>query len=88
VPDVVLDHNLSERFECRFSTVRIERSPSIMLQGMEGCVLGVWIAHGEGLHYVTVETLITAYVTIQHYNLENYVNLCHCETIKRHMNIS
>jgi phosphoribosylformylglycinamidine (FGAM) synthase-like amidotransferase family enzyme len=49
VPDVVLDHNLSERFECRFSTVRIERSPSIMLQGMEGCVLGVWVAHGEGL---------------------------------------
>jgi hypothetical protein len=25
-----------------------------MLQGMEGCVLGVWIAHGEGLHSVTV----------------------------------
>jgi len=49
IPDVVLDHNLSERFECRFSTVRIERSPSIMLQGMEGCVLGVWVAHGEGL---------------------------------------
>ena len=49
VPDVVLDHNLSERFECRFSTVRIDRSPSIMLQGMEGCVLGVWVAHGEGL---------------------------------------
>ncbi|PSN31568.1 Phosphoribosylformylglycinamidine synthase [Blattella germanica] len=48
VPDIVLDHNLSERFECRFSTVRIERTPSIMLRGMEGCVLGVWIAHGEG----------------------------------------
>lgn len=48
VPDVMLEHNLSERFECRFSTVRIERSPSIMLKGMEGCVLGVWIAHGEG----------------------------------------
>jgi len=49
IPDVVFDHNLSERYECRFSTVRIERSPSIMLQGMEGSVLGVWIAHGEGL---------------------------------------
>nr|CAD7462723.1 unnamed protein product [Timema tahoe] len=47
-PDVVLDHNLSERFECRFSTVRVEKSPAMMLQGMEGSVLGVWVAHGEG----------------------------------------
>ncbi|XP_078050163.1 phosphoribosylformylglycinamidine synthase [Augochlora pura] len=47
-PDVFLDHNLSERFECRWSTVRIDKSPSIMLKGMENSVLGVWIAHGEG----------------------------------------
>lgn len=47
-PDIYLDHNISERFECRWSTVRIERSPSIMLKGMEGSVLGVWVAHGEG----------------------------------------
>ncbi|XP_046748343.1 phosphoribosylformylglycinamidine synthase [Diprion similis] len=48
IPDVVLDHNNSERFECRWSTVKIENSPSIMLQGMEGSVFGVWVAHGEG----------------------------------------
>ncbi|XP_058807082.1 phosphoribosylformylglycinamidine synthase [Phymastichus coffea] len=47
-PDVVLDHNESERFECRWSTVKIEKSPAIMLQGMEGSIFGVWIAHGEG----------------------------------------
>ncbi|GLH08832.1 CLUMA_CG000196, isoform A [Gryllus bimaculatus] len=47
-PDIVLDHNVSERFECRFSTVRIESSPSIMLRGMEGSSFGVWVAHGEG----------------------------------------
>ncbi|XP_076754672.1 phosphoribosylformylglycinamidine synthase [Xylocopa sonorina] len=46
--DVFLDHNMSERFECRWSTVKIEKSPSIMLSGMENSVLGVWIAHGEG----------------------------------------
>jgi len=45
---VFLDTNKSERFECRFSTVKIENSPSIMLQGMQDSVLGVWIAHGEG----------------------------------------
>lgn len=47
-PDIYLDHNLSERFECRWSTVRIENSVSIMLKGMEGSVMGVWVAHGEG----------------------------------------
>ena len=47
-PDVALDHNSSDRYECRFSTVRIEKSPAIMFKGMEGSVLGVWVAHGEG----------------------------------------
>ncbi|CAH1958627.1 unnamed protein product [Acanthoscelides obtectus] len=47
-PDVVLEHNLSERFECRWSTVKIEKSKSIMLKGMEGSSFGVWVAHGEG----------------------------------------
>ncbi len=41
-------HNASGRFESRFATVRIEESPSIMLRGMEGSVLGIWVQHGEG----------------------------------------
>ncbi len=41
-------HNISSRFESRFSTVKILSSPSIMLAGMEDSVLGVWVAHGEG----------------------------------------
>jgi phosphoribosylformylglycinamidine synthase len=41
-------HNASGRFESRFSTVKISKSPSIMLKGMEGSELGVWVAHGEG----------------------------------------
>jgi phosphoribosylformylglycinamidine synthase len=40
--------NRSGRFESRFSTVSIISSPSIMFQGMEGSILGVWVAHGEG----------------------------------------
>ncbi len=44
-------HNKSGRFESRFSTVRILKSPSIMLQGMEQSVLGIWVAHGEGMAY-------------------------------------
>ncbi|CDP12877.1 unnamed protein product [Coffea canephora] len=41
-------HNESGRFECRFTSVRIEESPAIMFKGMEGSTLGVWAAHGEG----------------------------------------
>lgn len=40
--------NKSGRFESRFSTVSILESPAIMLQGMEGSTMGVWVAHGEG----------------------------------------
>jgi phosphoribosylformylglycinamidine synthase len=42
-------HNKSGRFESRFATVKILESTSIMMRDMEGSVLGVWIAHGEGL---------------------------------------
>lgn len=46
---VRLDHNDSGRFECRFVNVRIEtQTNSIMLDGMEDSVFGVWVAHGEG----------------------------------------
>ncbi len=51
-------HNSSGRFESRFTTVRIEKSPSIFLQDMEDSVLGVWVAHGEGhLHVPEPATL-------------------------------
>jgi phosphoribosylformylglycinamidine synthase len=43
--------NTSGRFESRFSTVTVLESPSIMLKGMEGSVLGIWVAHGEGRAY-------------------------------------
>ncbi|XP_037324944.2 phosphoribosylformylglycinamidine synthase [Pungitius pungitius] len=47
--DVVLTHNQSGRFESRFVSVGIQKSPSLWLSGMEGSALGVWVAHGEGL---------------------------------------
>jgi hypothetical protein len=67
------------------------KNPFIMLQGIERYVLGVWIAHGEGLHFVTVvvdvETLITIYRTTQPHSLGNDVNLHCCETLRFHVNI-
>jgi phosphoribosylformylglycinamidine synthase len=40
--------NRSERFEARLSLVAIEPSPSIFFRGMEGSVLPIAVAHGEG----------------------------------------
>ena len=40
--------NASGRFESRFVSVRIDESPAIMLRGMEGSTLGIWLQHGEG----------------------------------------
>ncbi|MBN2073215.1 MAG: phosphoribosylformylglycinamidine synthase [Actinobacteria bacterium] len=43
--------NPSGRLESRWVSVRINESPSIMLKGMEGSVIGIWINHGEGFFY-------------------------------------
>lgn len=45
-------HNLSGRFESRWTTVKVLPSNAIMLQGMEGLVFGIHVDHGEGyLHF-------------------------------------
>jgi phosphoribosylformylglycinamidine synthase len=40
--------NQSERYEGRFVSVRIEKSPSVLFAGMEGSVIPIVTAHGEG----------------------------------------
>ncbi len=40
--------NKSERFEARLVSVRIEKSPSVLFAGMEGSVIPLVTAHGEG----------------------------------------
>lgn len=40
--------NTSRKFESRWSAVEIGPSPAVMLRGMQGSRLGVWVAHGEG----------------------------------------
>lgn len=55
---VCLTQNTSGRFESRWSRVLIEPSNSVLLRGMEGAKLGVWVAHGEGRFiYRTQEVL-------------------------------
>lgn len=50
--------NKSGRFESRFSAVHISKSPAVMLQGMEGLTLGVWVAHSEGRMYFPEEKIL------------------------------
>jgi phosphoribosylformylglycinamidine synthase len=40
--------NRSEQFEARLSLVRIESSPSVLLAGMQGSIMPIAVAHGEG----------------------------------------
>ena len=41
-------HNVSGKFESRWAQVEVLPSPSVLLSGMEGSKLGVWVAHAEG----------------------------------------
>ena len=41
-------HNKSRKFECIFTSVKIQKSSSIMMKNLEGSELGIWAAHGEG----------------------------------------
>lgn len=40
--------NTSEVFEARVVNVKVKKSPSILLEGMEGSILPIAVAHGEG----------------------------------------
>jgi phosphoribosylformylglycinamidine synthase len=55
--------NQSERFEARVASVRIEKSPSILFAGMEGSVLPIAIAHGEGFAEFTGTAAADAFST-------------------------
>jgi phosphoribosylformylglycinamidine synthase len=40
--------NVSEQYEARVALVRVEKSPSVLLAGMDGSQLPIVVAHGEG----------------------------------------
>ena len=55
--------NQSERFEARVASLLIEKSPSILFAGMEGSVLPIAIAHGEGFAEFTNTSAADAFST-------------------------
>jgi len=64
--------NLSERFEARFVSVKIEKSPSVLLRGMENWVIPIPVAHGEGrAEFATQEDLEKSLVSIRYVDNEH-----------------
>lgn len=43
-----MQHNVSQKHESAFTSVKIQKNNSVMLSSLEGAELGVWISHGEG----------------------------------------
>ncbi len=52
-------HNRSGRFESRWTTVKVQQSPSIMFKEMTGLVFGIHVDHGEGLLHFPDEDVYT-----------------------------
>jgi phosphoribosylformylglycinamidine synthase len=50
--------NTSGRLESRWVTLKIEESPAVLLRGMAGCTIGVWVNHGEGRLHCRSETVL------------------------------
>lgn len=74
--------NSSGRFESRFSTVKILSNNAIMLRGMEGSVLGVWVAHGEGRAYfpdeeIRIEVLQKGLAPVRYVDDHNAITLAY-----------
>lgn len=62
--------NESHKFESSFTGVTVERSSSIMFSSLQGCSLGIWVAHGEGRFSFPGE--IPDYNIALRYNYDKY----------------
>jgi len=60
------NHNVSEQFEARFSSVKISESNSIFLKDMTGSTLPIVVAHGEGKAIFTGNTNNIALQYVDH----------------------
>ena len=43
-----MHHNVSQKHESIFTSVKVQKNNSVMLSTLEGSTLGVWVSHGEG----------------------------------------
>ncbi|UCE94493.1 MAG: phosphoribosylformylglycinamidine synthase, partial [Flavobacteriaceae bacterium] len=63
-------HNDSHKHESSFTSVKIQPNNSVMLSGLEGLTLGVWISHGEGKFSFPYEE--SKYNIVAKYGYEGY----------------
>ena len=67
--------NLSEQYEARLVRVRVEKSSSILMAGMEGSELPIVVAHGEGRAQFTSSDAISAVETSDRVSLRYVDNV-------------
>ncbi len=65
-----LEHNASHKFESDFLGVKITDGQSIMLNGLSGMELGIWVAHGEGRFILPYPE--EQYNIVMKYSMSNY----------------
>ena len=65
-----LTHNVSQKFESAFLSLSIPENNSVMLSGLAGSKLGIWVAHGEGRFYLPEPE--ENYCVVAKYNYAEY----------------
>jgi phosphoribosylformylglycinamidine synthase len=85
-------HNDSHKHESGFTSVTIQENNSVMLSGLAGTTLGVWISHGEGkfkLPYGEDQYQIVGKYGYESYpanpNGSDYNTAMLCDTTGRHL---
>ncbi|MET1054370.1 MAG: phosphoribosylformylglycinamidine synthase [Pedobacter sp.] len=85
-------HNDSHKHESGFTSVAIQENNSVMLSGLAGTTLGVWISHGEGkfqLPYAEDQYQIVAKYGYESYpanpNGSDYNTAMMCDNTGRHL---
>jgi len=85
-------HNDSHKHESGFTSVTIQENNSVMLSGLAGTTLGVWISHGEGkfqLPYGEDQYQIVGKYGYESYpanpNGSDYNTAMLCDNIGRHL---
>lgn len=65
-----MGHNISGKFESEFIGLTIPKNNSVMLKGLSGYKLGIWVAHGEG-RFILPKSLKNYHVVAK-YNYSSY----------------
>lgn len=87
-----MTYNDSKKHESAFTSVKIQENNSVMLSGLAGSTLGVWISHGEGkfnLPYAEENYDIVAKYSYQGYphnpNGSDFNTAMMCDATGRHL---